>query len=313
MQYKEIKFDEKLHEYTNEKNTKYISVTTLIGKYAEEFDTDYWSMYTALKDRHYKVKAEYEKGVIIVAGVAYKLKDLKKDKTFATYQNLTIATWAANTADACMKGSATHNFLEDNINKSKGDYKGSTNASIQPVLGLGHNVIATTHDLDVTEIGSKFPYIYNRLKSYIERGCSIYAEKKVHLDDFKLAGMIDVPIFKGNKFCILDWKTNKDEFLTVAGYYKKENIGGKWIKGDKFIATGKTMLYPLHHVPCCNFYKYAMQLSTYAYILECWGYELVEGGLEIIHIRDNHEPKVIKIPYLKKEVEAMLQDYLQAS
>lgn len=31
--------------------------------------------------------------------------------------------------------------------------------------------------------------------------------------------------------------------------------------------------------------------------MECWGYELVDKGLEIIHIRNGYEPRFIKIPY----------------
>lgn len=47
-------------------------------------------------------------------------------------------------------------------------------------------------------------------------------------------------------------------------------------------------------------YIYALQLSLYAYIMECWGYELVDKGLEkSIHIRPSAEPKLIRIPYLK--------------
>lgn len=312
--YKEILFNEELHEYTNDKNEKYISVTTLIGKYAAKYDTEFWSMYTALKDRHYRVKPYPEKQEIMVAGQMYKLKDLQRDKNFRTFQDLTKAQWAATTAEACIKGSSTHNFLEDNINTSKGDSTGSTNINIQPRL-LGNNfpIIATSHDLAKTDIAQRYPYIYNRLLGYIERGCSIYAEKRVHLDEYKVAGMIDVPIFKDQGFCILDWKTNKDEIQPLAGYYKKEKIGGQWVKTDVFVSTGEKMLYPIAHLEASTYNKYALQLSIYAYILECWGFKLFNNGLEIIHIRDNREPQVIKMPYLKKEVQLILEHYKEVA
>ena len=71
------------------------------------------------------------------------------------------------------------------------------------------------------------------------------------------------------------------------------------------------MLVPLKHLEECNFNHYQLQLSLYAYIMECWGYELVDKGLEIIHIRNGYEPRLIKIPYLLHEVELLIKYRLE--
>jgi hypothetical protein len=312
---KDILFNEKEHKYYDELNRTYTSVTTLIGQYTNTFDGDFWSMYTALKNHGFRVKPEPEKQKIYIGSVAYKLTDLKKDPLYILWQEEVNIAWRITNKLACDRGNETHNELEDNINKSKGDLKGLTNDQIinfsqttsSPTKGK--LPINTIHDLNKTNLEEKYPIVYNRLKGYIDRGCSIFAEKKVFLEEYLLAGMIDCPIIKDNKFIILDWKTNKDELHDTPGYYQKINVGGKWIKSRKWISTEDCFKYPLDNLLASKQNIYALQLSTYAYILEKYGFILIEGGLEIIHFPLGEEPRLIKMPYLKKEVEIMLNHH----
>jgi hypothetical protein len=308
MDYKEILFDEASHTYFDNTDRKYISVTTLLGQYKPKYDTDFWSMYTALKNLNYKVKPYPEEQSIMIAGRKVKLDVLKKDPAYSAYQDKTKAEWRITTAEACEKGSIKHNHLEDNINISKVSREGvdTSNAVINPFRKATINNI---NDLDKTDLLLTYPSIYNRFSYYIERGASIFAEKKVHLEEYGVAGMIDVPIIKGLNFCIDDWKTNKDEMQWYAGYYKKEKIGGKWVKTNTFVVTDERMLGPVSHLANSTLNHYALQLSMYAYILEVWGYKLVDNGLNLIHLRDGYPPKIIPVPYLKKEVQAILEDY----
>lgn len=304
----EISFDEKEHRYYDLEGNNYISCTTLIGKYTDTFDGYYWGMYTALKDKGYKVKPDYEKGIIIVNNHKYKIKDLHKDTLFTAWYEETLAKWKGITIEACMRGNRIHNELEDNINQSKGDYKGNTNRNI---TSTGEKVLKTIHDLDKTNFKDKYPEVYKRLYGYIERGFSIFAEKKVHLSEYKVAGMIDVPMFIDKHFCILDWKSNKDTLHTTSGYYKKEKIGGVWVKTNNWVSTDDKLKYPLNNIPASKFHTYALQLSLYAYILEQWGYTLLENGLEIIHFPVGDSPRLLKIPYLKDEIKILLNHYKQ--
>lgn len=307
----EILFDEPQHKYYDreDRSIVYTSVTTFLGEFEKKFDNEFWGMYTALKDKGYKVKPQPETNSILIDGKLNKVKSLLKDDLYKHWYAETIAKWKGINAEACLRGNNTHNYLEDTINQSKGMSTGSAdNHLIVPTTGVKLKSIETIHDLDNTTLKETYPYIYNRLKGYIERDCVIFAEKRIRLDLARIAGMIDVPIIKrgGNKFCIVDWKTNKEEFKTKAGYYKKIKVGNGWVKSDQFIETNDTLLAPINHLPDCKLYKYALQLSLYAYIMECWGYELVENGLEIIHIRPTAEPKLIKIPYLKDEIEKLM-------
>lgn len=304
----DIFFNDAEHKYYDAEGNTYTSVTTLIGKYTDDFDINFWSMNTALKDHHYKTKPDPAKQTILIAGVKYTLAKLMKDSLFRCWQDEVLAKWKTINAEACLRGNNTHNELEDSINISKGDGSGNTNSQISP---KGKNTIKTIHDLDKTVLKEKYPIVHKRLSGYIDRGFSIFAEKKVFLAEYRIAGMIDVPLIIDKYFAILDWKTNKNELHKTAGYYKKANIGGQWVKTKEWVQTGEKFKYPLDMLEASKFNIYALQLSLYAYILEQWGFTLLTNGLEIIHFPLEEDPLLLKIPYLKEEVIIMLNHHKQ--
>ena len=311
----EILFTDHDHRYFDKDDDSIVfkSATQFLSGYEKKYDQEFWAMFTGLKNKGYKIKPEPDQRAIYVHGRLTPLATLMKDSLYKCYYDETMAQWKGINEEACIRGNNTHNYLEDTINQSKGLVGGSNNNHlISPLSGKLKN-IETVNDLDNTDLAEKYPFIYNRLKEYINRDCVIFAEKRIRLDLARLAGMIDVPIIKRGtkKFCIVDWKTNKDELKTKPGYYKKIKVGDAWIKSDIFIETDDTFLYPINHVPYCKFYIYALQLSLYAYIMECWGYELVDRGLEIIHIRPSAEPKLLKIPYMRDEIEMLIKHRLE--
>lgn len=303
----EILFNEAEHKYYDNSDIKYTSVTTLIGMYTNTFDTELMAMFTALKEHGFKVKLEKEKRSIWCHNKLYKLEELLKDNIQKHWYNEVRARWEGITAEACQRGNRVHNELEDNINLSKGDISGNTNLLISPIKGK--KTISTIHDLNNTDLEDKYPLVYNRFKGFIDRGFSIFAEKKVHLPEFGIAGMIDVPIMYGKYFAIDDWKTNKAELHDTAGYYKKTKIDGRWIKTEEWVQTGERFLYPLDMLEASKLNVYALQLSTYSYILEQWGYIPMENPLKIIHFPLIGDPRLIKVPYLREEVEIMLNHH----
>lgn len=305
----DIGFNEEEHRYYDDKGTNFTSVTTLIGKYKPKYDQEFWSMFTALKEHNLYVKPEPLKQIIYINGIANTLKQLTKDYLYSSWQKEVLIKWEIKNKEACIRGNIIHNKLEDNINKSKNDIKGNTNSFILPT---GNKVIKTQHELDATNLKEDFNFVYNRLSGYLDRGFSIFAEKRVFLMLFELfgiAGMIDCPLFYDKYFAILDWKTNEKELRDTAGYYKKIKIDGKWIKTNTWVETDEVFLEPLSHLSVSKLNEYALQLSLYAYILEQWGYILLDNGLEIIHYPITNEPKLIKVPYLKKEIQLLLGHY----
>lgn len=108
-------------------------------------------------------------------------------------------------------------------------------------------------------------------------------EVMLHNTEYKLVGIADLIVENKNRFDIYDYKTNK-KFNFCNQYNEK-------------------LKYPLDHLDDCEYNKYAMQLSMYAYML---------GNvrqLGIIWINHDTEVKYIPVPFMKHEVEILLKHY----
>lgn len=298
-------FEEKAHKYTDTLGNEYRSVTTLIGDYYNHFNADYWA--------HKKAK---EQG--------------KSEKQIR-------AEWDRIKDEACERGTATHNGIEDAI-KSVSKFKEAIKY-LEEVKSGRCITIADIPDLiprplDVEEFkvatNNKYPEIYRVFDFYTERGYVIYSEIGAFLIDYLISGTIDIFCYRPTDFVILDWKTNRDGLKFEAGYYKKDKstipnqLTNEWIKKKQ------NMLPPLNHLDDCNGMHYTMQLSLYAIMAEiildipCVGLGLCHIGSpwvlnkygqplrdsEGYHIDPNGEETVkwFKIQYLKNEAKALLKD-----
>lgn len=114
------------------------------------------------------------------------------------------------------------------------------------------------------------------------------SEKIIWDEDLLIAGTVDLLTQdKEGNITIWDWKTNE----------KPIEIDNKY---------NKYLLPPLDKVPNNNYYKYALQLSLYRYLLEIQKQKVI--GIKLIHLTNNSF-KEITLPYLKEEVELMLKHY----
>ena len=298
-------FDEGPHKYTDTLGNEYRSVTTLVGDYYNHFNADYWA--------HKKAR---EQG--------------KSEKQIR-------AEWDRIKDEACERGTATHNGIEDAI-KSVSKFKEAIKY-LEEVKSGRCITIADIPDLiprplDVEEFkvatNNKYPEIYRVFDFYTERGYIIYSEIGAFLIDYLISGTIDIFCYRPTDFVILDWKTNRDGLKFEAGYYKKDKstipnqLTNEWIKKKQ------NMLPPLNHLDDCNGMHYTMQLSLYAIMAEiildipCVGLGLCHIGSpwvlnkygqplrdnEGYHVDPNGEETVkwFKIQYLKNEAKALLKD-----
>lgn len=298
-------FDDGPHRYTDTLGNEYRSVTTLIADYYPHFDADYWA--------HKKAR---EQG--------------KSEKAIR-------AEWDRIRDEACARGTATHNGLEDAI-KEVSKFKNA----IRYLDTIGSGRVVTIADipslipkpLNVDEFKeateNKYPEIYRVFDFYTQRGYVIYSEIGAFLMDYLISGTIDIFCYRPTDFVILDWKTNRDGLKFEAGYYKKDKstipnqLTNEWVKKKQF------MLPPLNHLDDCNGMHYSMQLSLYAIMAEMI-LDIPCVGLGLCHIaspwvlnkygqplRDNEgyhvDPngeeivKWFKINYLKAEAKALLKD-----
>ena len=298
-------FDEGPHKYTDTLGNEYRSVTTLIGDYYNHFDADYWA--------HKKAR---EQG--------------KSEKQIR-------AEWDRIKDEACERGTATHNGIEDaikSVSKFKEAIRYLEEAKSGRCITIADIPDLIPRPLDVEEFkeatNNKYPEIYRVFDFYTERGYTIYSEIGAFLIDYLISGTIDIFCYRPTDFVILDWKTNRDGLKFEAGYYKKDKstipnqLTNEWVKKKQ------SMLPPLNHLDDCNGMHYTMQLSLYAIMAEiildipCIGLGLCHIGSpwvlnrygqplrdnEGYHVDPNGEETVkwFKIQYLKNEAKALLKD-----
>jgi hypothetical protein len=142
---------------------------------------------------------------------------------------------------------------------------------------------------------------YNQVKYKIDNNCDnlsslkencVYPELRLHNTKYKIAGTSDqVLVMPGKKIIIRDWKTNKE--IKTSNKYDK-------------------LFYPVAHLDNCEYVKYSLQLSLYGYMLEQFGYEVVD--IEFEHFVLDSDNKAVsstiyKCPYLKEDIVNMLNHY----
>lgn len=264
-----ISFNEELHKYTDEDKKVYTSVTTVIGKYHDQFNEDEWA---------------YKKSI--------------DQSPYNPYRGMSVAEikklWKDKREFAGDRGNKTHKVLEDSINEANGNANFEFDKD-KVRIGIGKGLVKITKtDLYIlanTPLAKKYPKIYAFLRKYIEEGWTLYAEKRIYWFEYLIAGTIDCLLVKGKFFMIVDWKTNNKKLEFRSGYYKKVQgiVTTQWV--DKL----EWFYPPLQKIPFCKGHIYTLQLSLYAHLMELWGYKCV--GLTLFHILDDVPQEPINILY----------------
>ena len=273
-----LAFNEENHLYWNvNDNEKYISVTTLIHRFTNEFDKEFWSAYKALEKLLSKDSWNIEKKSL--------LNTKKFDKEILNLYNISendfnreqqsiLDAWDEENRNSCERGTKIHADLENSF------YKAGKNVSLQRF-----------------GIGGKFECKKDYSKLDLEYG--VYPEYLISRtsDDgiLKIAGQVDLIVKSGNEITICDWKTNK-------------KIEQKSFFNTKTKSSTK-MKYPLNTLDDVNFYHYTLQLSTYAWMLQKINPNFIIKDLILNHYDHNGNNTLYHCEYLKKEVERMLCFY----
>lgn len=271
-------FNEEKHVYWNENdNEKYISVTTLIGKYGQPFDENFWSAYKALEKLlpadDWKIE---KKSLLDTHKFNMEILDVYDIpiNTFNKTQQDILDEWHRTKQESCERGTKIHAELENSM------YKMGANVSLKKF-----------------GIGGKFVCDKGRTNLDLENG--VYPEYLISRtsDDgiLKIAGQIDLLVKNGNEITICDWKTNK-EIKTKGGF-------------DTRTKQTVKMLYPLNKLEDCDLSHYNLQLSMYAWMIQKLNPEFIIKDLVLVHFDHSGKQTVYHLPYLKNEVEQMLRHY----
>ena len=293
MKHTKIYFNEALHKYTDEYGNVFTSVTTVIGKYVEEFDTD-----------------AIVKACVRIGKNPRHPKYLKyKGKT----EKQILREWKQITDKALDKGNRKHNYLEDAIKASnnykrvKGNFINDRIFTIPDIISNPSVGIVTLDRLIELGVNSKYPIIFDMIKHFVDDGWKLYAEIGVYNLEYLISGLIDLLLVKGDNFFIIDWKTNKAPIKFESGYFEKD-INGNLT--DNYILDGKTLKHPLNHLSASTGNKYSLQLSGYSYLTELFGLNFT--GIILCHIRDIDNEEVVEpivIKYLKDDIKSMFEHH----
>lgn len=281
----DLAFNDAEHKYFNVKypERNYTSVTTLIGKYHEKFDEDFWSAYKALE----KLVGVEE---FVSSGVKKELLNRKKfdlsypasfgidEVEFLNTQSEIIAGYNKTRDDACERGTNYHNAKENKFyEKPQHDLR-----EYNFGLDISGNFVCEKHNYDLNRENAVLP-------EYL-----VYFST----DDgiLNMAGQIDVLIKQGNDIYILDYKTNA-KGIEQSSYFNPKT------------RKKKMMFYPINNVEDCAMGHYTLQLSLYAYMLQRINPEFNIKLLRICHIDGEGKETLYDLEYKKEEVIKILKDY----
>jgi adenine-specific DNA methylase len=252
------------HKYYDETGREYKSVTKVLGLFVDKFDSSKMAPLVAKKRKKDVEEEALRRGV----SVSVILSERDIYERGITTEGV-IRDWERKRDDANERGTAIHNMLEDFIlNKF------------------------------VPERGSKEYKLCNDLSKFLkgQNYYMAYPEVVLHLEDLGVAGTSDLRCKRTKSINSVidyyDYKTN--DIVFDSGKYKE----GKKKHNDRF------MKYPLEHLEDCNYNKYALQLSFYAY-MDQQMYNSRIGRLGIINVVNGFE--LIPVPYMKKEIELIIK------
>lgn len=270
-----VAYNDEAHSYWNvNDNEKYISVTTLIHKFVQPFDRDFWSAYKALEKLIPKDSWAIEKKSLLASKRFDKeiltLYDISEND-FNREQQGILDAWDEKTRLSCERGTKIHAELENAL------YKAGANVSLKK-YGIGGKFECRK---DYTELD--LPY-------------GVYPEYLIsrQSDDgiLRIAGQIDLLVKNGNDIIICDYKTN-EKIDMKSGFNTQTKSSAK-------------MLYPLNNLDDCNYYHYTLQLSTYAWMIQKLNPDFKIKDLILIHYDHSGNVTQYHLDYLKDEVERML-------
>lgn len=278
-----IAFIEETHKYFDVTNpdAKFTSVTTMIHEYTQPFDKDFWSAYKALEKLLPKDVWNVEKKSLLNTKkfdkVLLELHGISEND-FNREQQTILDEWDNENRKSCERGTKIHADLENSFYQKKKDI-----------------------DISKFEIGGKFECRKDHFELDIENG--VYPEyliSRVSEDGkLRIAGQIDLLVKKGNKIIIADWKTNKK--IETKSFFNSKT------------KTSVKMKFPLNNLDDVNYWHYALQLSTYAWMIQKLNPEFEIEDLVLVHFDHSDNMTVYHLPYLKAEVIKMLNHFKKES
>lgn len=274
----DIAFYEDAHKYINVRfpQFNYTSITTLIGKYYEKFDEEFFSRYKALEslisvDDFARVKGsllatkKWDDELLIRFNI--------DPEFFESVRQALVEQWKATNKEACDIGTATH------LEKENEWYEKTGQLLRKRIPSLEGDFDCIKHDFSLARDKAVIP------EYLVYYSCP---ENILHL-----AGQVDLLVKDGNDLYILDYKTNKKGIQTKAFYDTKRK-------------STKKMFYPINNLDDTTMIHYNLQLSIYAWMLKQMNPDFNIKLLRLIHIDREGVETEYDIPFLEEDVTRLL-------
>lgn len=266
-------YNDRYHVYWDKRDLfTYISVTTLIGLYEQEFNREFWLQYKAFQQlcepnpdvlRNLRELMVFDRETL--ATRYRKLRGPEFDELVAEIDS----KWKTTNKDACEKGTKIHAGFEN-----KFDSEGYYNLSW---YGFDRN--------------SKYLYKPGCYKIDMDVDKQAFPEMLISMktkSGVRVAGQIDLAVKDGKDIFVIDYKSNAKlrqiSYLGPNGY--------------------SMMKSPLSHLMDCNMVHYQLQLTMYQYMLMRKYRDLEPNDLTIIHVSDREVVRHI-LKYIPKDVISM--------
>lgn len=267
----DICYNDKYHLYWDKKDLfTYISVTTIIGLYEQEFDRQFWLQYKAFQklcNPSKDILTNLREIAVFDRKVLSAKYPLLLTNKFDEIVSQIDSEWKDTNKEACDKGTDIHAGFENRFDE-RGWYKLSW-------YGFDRD--------------KKFLYIPNNYKFSQNIMRQVIPEMLISMktdSGVRIAGQIDLPIKDGRDIHIYDYKSNKA--LKFESYKKPS---GKYTM----------MKEPLSHLMDCNMSHYQLQLSLYQYMLRRKYNWLKPNNLVVIHVSDGVAVRHV-MEYIQRDV-----------
>lgn len=238
-----VAFDNESHTYWNlNNNERYISVTTLIHKYTQEFDKEFWSAYKALEKLLPKESWDIEKKSLLNTKKFQKeILDVYNisESEFNKAQQDILDAWDEENRKSCERGTKIHEEIEHSF------YDNPKDISLQK-FGLGGKFECKK---DYSELDLEYG-VYPEYLVYRESDDGI----------LRIAGQVDLIVKQGNEITIIDHKglPLDTEIPTEDGWttMKDLQVGNKVFDKDGNLCN-VIVKSNIHYNPCytINFSK----------------------------------------------------------
>lgn len=273
-------FNEETHSYYDKGTMqKHISITTLIGKYSQEFDASFWASYKALESLLSESEWSILKPQLLstkrIPKNLFSLVTLEKEE-YEQKRAEVLAEYDRKRDEACERGTAIHSNFENSFYGNKNiDFK----------------------RFGCDELKGNFECKKDYYTLDLKQG--VYPEFFISLTSrdgiLRVAGQIDLLIVDDNDLYVIDFKTNRE--IKKTSFYNKNKKSHEMMK------------FPLNNLQDSTFNHYQLQLSCYCYLLQQINPQYNVKKILLYHIDHDGNETIIPCEYLKDDVERMFKHY----